>query len=408
MNTLAIHQFITQIQEQINRGDLPGAEAALRSHLASGTGPIPLWRLLVRAIRPQGKIGETRVIQEMLVNHSPADLATRFDLSETLLLLGEFERGWQEYRYRYSLQHTKVIERKVQMPRWGGNPIPGQTLFIHDEQGFGDTFQFVRLLRLAKERSQARIIFEINSESASLIMRSFADVVDQFVVKGNLPPPFDQHCELMSLPHAFRLQFNDLPGPLPYLKPDPDRAAKWATRLKDLPRPWIALCWAGRPTHFNDINRSTHLKAYTSLFNIGASFISIQKGPATEQAKNFPRDWSFLNLDAEIQDFEDTAAILSLVDILVSVDSSPVHLAGAIGCPAWVLLPFVPDWRWLINRSDTPWYPQHRLYRQPQIGNWDAVIQAIHNDLLSLVRSSKITHYEKSSVESFTHPNSDN
>lgn len=399
MNTLAIDQFITQVQEQINRGDLAGAESMLRPHLASGTGPIPLWRLLVRAIRPQGKIGETRVIQEMLVNHSPADLATRFDLSETLLLLGEFDRGWKEYRYRYSLQHTKVIERKVQMPRWNGNPIPGQTLFIHDEQGFGDTFQFVRLLRLTKERSQARIIFEINSESASLIMRSFADVVDQFVVKGNLPPPFDQHCELMSLPHAFHLQLHDLPGPLPYIKPDPARVEKWAARLNDLPKPWVALCWAGRPTHFNDVNRSTHLNAYTSLLNIGASFISIQKGPATEQVKSLPTDWSFLNLEAEIQDFEDTAAILSLVDVLVSVDSSPVHLAGAIGCPAWILLPFVPDWRWLINRGDTPWYPQHRLYRQPQIGNWDAVIQAIRNDLLSVVKSSKMPNHEKSSVE---------
>lgn len=396
MNTLAIDQFITQVQEQINRGDLAGAESMLRPHLASGTGPIPLWRLMVRAIRPQGKIGETRLIQEMLVNHSPADLATRFDLSETLLLLGEFERGWKEYRYRYSLQHTKVIERKVQLPRWNGNPIPGQTLFIHDEQGFGDTFQFVRLLKLAKERSQAKIIFEINPESASLVMRSFADVVDQFVVKGNLPPRFDMHCELMSLPHAFRLQLSDLPGPLPYLKADPARVEKWAARLKDLPRPWIALCWAGRPTHFNDVNRSMHLNAYTSLFNTGASFISIQKGPATEQAKGLPADCPFLNLDTEIQDFEDTAVILSLVDVLVSVDSSPVHLAGAIGCPAWVLLPFVPDWRWLINRSDTPWYPQHRLYRQPQIGNWGDVVQRIRNDLLSVAQSVNMAAHEKS------------
>lgn len=389
MQINALDLLIEECKKLLAVGNLSGAEALLRPHLASGTGPIPLWRLLVRAIRPQGKIGETRVIQEMLVDHQPADLATRFDLSETLLLLGEFDRGWLEYRYRYSLQHTKSIERKVQLPRWNGNPIPNQTLYIHDEQGYGDTFQFLRLVKLAKETSQAKIIFEVNQESFPLVARSLANVVDQFVVKGVLPPPFDLHCELMSLPYALKLKLSDLPGEVPYLSPDSSRVAHWRAYLERFPKPWVAFCWAGRPTHFNDANRSLTLNTLSPIFDCNATFISIQKGPATQQLNEFQSKANVLNLDQDIRDFEDTAAILSLCDLLISVDSSPVHLAGAVGCPAWVMLPFVPDWRWLINRSDTPWYPSHQLYRQPQIGDWASVINVIRNNLQNLVTPPK-------------------
>jgi ADP-heptose:LPS heptosyltransferase len=185
----------------------------------------------------------------------------------------------------------------------------------------------------------------------------------------------------MSLPHALKLKLSDLPGEIPYLYPEPTRVAKWQDYLQKLPKPWVAICWAGRPTHFNDANRSLNLNAFTSLMDNGATFISIQKGPATKQLEAHQSRPNLMNLDSLINDFEDTAAILSLCDLLISVDSSPVHLAGAVGCPAWVMLPFVPDWRWLINRSDTPWYPGHRLYRQAKIGDWDSVISAIRHDL---------------------------
>lgn len=388
MQATELNLLIEQSKQLLASGNLAGAEALLRPHLASGTGPIPLWRLLIRAIRPQGKISETRLIQEMLVDQQPADLATRFDLSETLLLLGEFDRGWLEYRYRYSLQHTKSIERKVQLPRWNGNPIPNQTLYIHDEQGFGDTFQFLRLVKLAKLKSQAKIILEVNQESFSLVARSLSNVVDQFVMKGALPPPFHLHCELMSLPYALKLQISDLPGEIPYLKADPDRLSKWLNVLQKFPKPWVAICWAGRPTHFNDLNRSLSLKSISPILDCNATFISIQKGPATQQLAEFSSRKNLLNLDQDIKDFEDTAAILSLCDLLISVDSSPVHLAGAVGCPTWVMLPFVPDWRWLINRNDTPWYPKHRLYRQPSIGDWSSVINALRSNLSNAIAAT--------------------
>lgn len=360
------------------------AEALLRPVLASGTGPRVLWRLLIAAIRPQGKLAETRAIQEMLVAHAPGDYAGRFDLSETLLLLGDFGRGWREYQYRYSLAHTTGIERKVQRARWNGQPIPGKTLLIHDEQGYGDTFQFIRMVPWAKERSGARVILEVNAQTLSLAQRTTG--FDEIVVRGNLPPPFDVHCEMMSLPMVMEMKLDDLPGVIPYLQPDPQRVARWRQRLAQLPRPVVALAWAGRPTHFNDANRSLMLAQLAPLAQSRVTFLSIQKGPAETQAANPPDGMSLTSLSDEIRDFEDTAAILTVADLLISADSSPVHLAGALGRPAWVMLPFVPDWRWLLGREDTPWYPGTRLFRQPVRGDWASVTAAMAGELARLVQ----------------------
>jgi len=349
------------------------AEALLRAALAQGTGPIPLWRQLAATLRHQGRPAEALPIQQLLVDNVPGDLSMRFDLAETLLILGEFERGWREYHYRYQLPHTARIERKVQKPRWMGQPMPGKTLLIHDEQGFGDTFQFMRMVAWARERSQANVVLEINPQTASLARRMGG--FDVLTLHGELPPPFDAHVEMMSLPMAMGLKISDLPGaPMPYLTPDPERLAQWKKRLEGVKGPRVCLVWAGRPTHLNDANRSIELQGLAPLMQAGATLISIQKGPTEGEAADPPAGIALLNLSPEIRDFEDTAAILCETDLLVSVDSSPVHLAGALGRPAWALLPFAPDWRWLMNRDDTPWYPTVRLFRQTAPGDWDGVI----------------------------------
>ncbi len=381
--SLSLAETEAQARSLLAAGQLEAAEALVRPWLASGSGPIPLWRILAAAIKPQGKLDEVRLIQDMLVQSFPGDLPGRFDLAETLLLQGEYTRGWREYRWRYSLPHTTRIERKVQRPRWEGEAMEGRTLLIHDEQGYGDTFQFIRLLPEAKRRSGARVLLEINHETVDLARRSPLGV-DEYLTRGTLPPAFDTHCEMMSLPQALGLQPGDLPGPLPYLVPDPARVAKWQARLAHLPRPIVALAWAGRPTHFNDANRSTSLADFAPLGLPGVSFVTVQKGPATEQAKNPPPGMALTFTSDEIADFDDTAAIFMVADLLISVDSSPVHLCGALGRPAWVMLPFMPDWRWLMHRPDTPWYPQHRLFRQPARGDWGAVMQAMAAALAAL------------------------
>ncbi|WP_448662041.1 glycosyltransferase family 9 protein [Sphingomonas sp. CJ20] len=351
-------------------------EAMIRPLLVNGSGPIVLWAMLAQAYRVQGRVAEARPIQEMLVDALPGHLPTRFDLSETLLLLGDFERGWREYGYRYSLAHTTRIERKVQRPRWDGRPIPGQTLLIHDEQGYGDTFQFMRMVAWAKERSQAQVVLEINHEMASIARRMPG--FDAITLRGELPPPFHVHCEMMSLPMAMGLKLSDLPGdPMPYLTALPDRRAVWRERLARYPGFKVACLWAGRPTHMNDANRSIALATLAPLAQEGVTFFSIQKGPTEGDAANPPPGMNLVNLSPDIGDFEDTAAILAEVDLLISIDSSPVHLAGALGRPAWVMLPLLPDWRWLQGRNDTPWYPSVRLFRQTEWGRWDEVVSRV-------------------------------
>jgi len=364
-----------EAQALLDVGRWPEAETLLCLALKGGTGPIELWRQLFHALRRQGKISDARQIIEMIVQSAPGDMGARFDLAEILLMQGEFTRGWREYRFRYKLNHTIMFGRHVQKPRWEGQPIAGKTLLIHDEQGYGDTFQFLRMVTWARELSGARIILEVKQECFSLAMRS--GVCEEVIMQGTLPRHFDLHCELMSLPMAMELQLDQLPGQMPYLYADSQRIEKWRARLAGLPGPLVGLVWAGRPEHANDARRSMALADLAPLAQKGITFLALQKGPAASQAETPPAGMSIVSLSDEITDFDDTAAILTLADTLVSVDSSPVHLAGALGRPALVMLPFVPDWRWLLDRNDSPWYPGVRLFRQPAEGQWQEVVQNV-------------------------------
>lgn len=361
-------------------GQPESAEQRARQALAANSGSASGWHLLAVALRAQGRIDEARPIYEMLVDKLPGNLTFRFELAETLLTLGDFDRGWREYHHRYGMPHTVQLERKVRRPRWDGRPMPGRTLLIHDEQGYGDTFQFLRMVAWAKERSQARIVLQINAEQAGFARRSAG--ADALVLRGELPPPFDMHCEMMSLPMAMGLTMADLPGSVPYLSAEPPRVMRWRKRLARFRRPLIGLVWAGRPTHLNDANRSVALEALAPLATAsGATFLALQKGPAESQAGTPPPGMRIERLDRDIADFEDTAAILTIADLLISVDSAPVHLAGALGRPAWVMLPFVPDWRWLLRCEDSCWYPSLRLFRQPVRGDWSSVALAMAAEL---------------------------
>jgi tetratricopeptide (TPR) repeat protein len=380
MTTPTLPQTEQAARTALAAGDIEKAESLARSLLATGNAPLTVWTILVAALRRLGRHGEALAILERLVAAVPQNYELHFDLAEMYLLMGDFERGWREYRFRYHLRHTKPLNRVVQRPRWEGQPIPGKTLLIYDEQGFGDTFQFIRMVHWAKEKSGARIVLQIVREQKAFVERM--QVADAIVTRGELPPAFDYHCQMMDLPMAMGITLSDLPGkPMPYLAADPERVEWWRKRLEGLPRPIVALNWAGRPEHFNDANRSTSLATFAPLADCPGSFVAIQKGAKSSEAGHPPAGMKLTDLSTEIADFEDTAAILTTADLLISIDSSPVHLAGALGRPAWVLLPFFPDWRWLLERSDTPWYPSVRLFRQPARGDWPAVMQAVKTAL---------------------------
>lgn len=368
-----------EVQALLAAGQPEQAEARARQAIAAagaaGAVTAACWQGLAVALRVQGRIEEALQVYDWLVDTLPGNLTFRFERGELLLLLGDFERGWRDYHHRYGMPHTVQLQRRVQRPRWDGRPLPGQTLLIHDEQGFGDTFQFMRMVAGAKERSQARIVLQINADQAAFARRLAG--VDEIVLRDALPPPFDSHCEMMSLPMVMGLQLADLPGRIPYLRADAGRLRRWRKRLAGLPRPLVGLVWAGRATHLNDANRSVTLDQMAPLAAAGGTFLALQKGPAAAEALNPPPGMRIQPLDAEIADFEDTAAILTIADLLISVDSAPVHLAGALGRPAWVMLPYVPDWRWLLQREDSPWYPSLRLFRQPSRGDWTSVAAAV-------------------------------
>jgi len=381
MNSLTPEQTEAKARAALAANNFVKAETLTRALLTNG-GQLHIWRLLVATLRRQGKVHEALEILDMLVQHAPGNLDLRFDLSEVLLLIGDFKRGWREYQYRYSLDHTKILDRKVQKPLWDGRVIRDKTLLIHDEQGFGDTFQFLRMVPWVKQRSQAKIVLQIRQEQEGFAKRMSG--IDQIVRQGELPPAFDMHCQMMTLPEVTDLTLADLPGQIPYITADPRRIRKWQKRLATLPRPLVALVWAGRPTHFNDAARSMSLEKLAPLGMDGITFLSVQKGDRTNDANTPPEGMNLINLGPEISDFEDTAAIFNVIDLLISVDSSPIHLAGALGRPAWVMLPFVPDWRWLLDRDDTPWYPSVKLFRQSASGDWSGVVQNMATELAKL------------------------
>ena len=374
-----IASILAQANKFVEEGKPEQAEAAVAPFLAGGTGPIPLWAMLAKSLRHQGRAREALHVQEMLVQAQPGNLAFRFDLAETLLLFGQYDRGWREYHWRYSLEHTTRIARKVQRPRWDGRPIPGQTLLIHDEQGFGDTLQFIRLVEWAKQRSQANVVVEVTKPLLSLAQRTVG--YDHMIERGSLPPPFDFHCEMMSLPMVMGFQEAQLPGRIPYITADPVRVKRWRKRLAKLPRPLVPLVWAGRPTLYNGQNRAASLAMLAPLAMAGVTFLSVQQGPPAEEAKTPPPGMSLVNLSEEITDFEDTAAIFSLADLVITIDSAPAHLAGAMGRPTWVMLGHVADWRWLMDHSDSPWYPTAKLFRQPARNDWGSVVAQVASEL---------------------------
>jgi hypothetical protein len=237
----------------------------------------------------------------------------------------------------------------------------------------------------ARARSGARVVLQINGEQLPFAQR--AGGCDIIVPRETLPPPFDFHCEMMSLPMAMNLQLADLPGKIPYLAADSARIEHWRERLGPHRGSRVALFWSGRPTHFNDAARSMSLTDLAPLATPDVTFLSLQKGVKAIQAHEPPPGMQIVPIADETAGFEDTAAILSLADLLISVDSSPVHLAGALGRPVWVMLSFVHDWRWLLEREDSPWYPTARLFRQHAPRDWSGVMASLAAELANLTHA---------------------
>jgi hypothetical protein len=372
---------ITKAQSLLALDRVEAAEEILRAIPDAWPGFAPAQVLLARTLRELGRTEEALRLQEKLVKEFPGDFTLRFDLAETLLQLGDYERGWREYRHRYRMPHTSALERKIQCPRWDGRPLQGRGILIHDEQGFGDTLQFLRFVPKVKERD-GEVILQVHPALLGLA-RSLGGY-KQLIGRDRVPQNFDFHCELMSLPMVLGIRLSDLPGRVPYLSADPELVDRWRARLAGLSRPLVALAWAGSPAYAQDRKRSLSLRRLASLATANVTFISIQKGPQAVSTEPTPLGQRLVDLSAENRNFDDTAAILCVADLLISSDSSPVHLGGALGRPVWTLLSFVPEWRWLLKREDSPWYPNMRLFRQPARHDWQSVLEQVVRELNAL------------------------
>ncbi|MGF6239941.1 tetratricopeptide (TPR) repeat protein [Paraburkholderia sp. GAS38] len=298
------------------------------------------------------------------------------------LAQGDFARGWPEYEWRVRDPNGEHSRRVFTQPLWlGEEPLDNKTILIHAEQGFGDTLQFCRYAALLHERG-ARVVLEVQPALKTLIDSLRTPV--QVVAAGELLPPVDYHCPLLSLPFAFKTELQSIPGKVPYLYADAERVSNWDNLLGPKRGLRIGVAWSGNPSHRNDRNRSIALVALLPLLREpNVEWINLQK-VVRERDRSVFEQAPLRSFDDDIVDFADTAALVQSVDLVIAVDTAVAHLAGALGRPVWVLLAEPPEWRWMRARSDSPWYPEARLFRQTVAGHWGDVIDAVRSELRTL------------------------
>jgi tetratricopeptide (TPR) repeat protein len=301
------------------------------------------------------------------------------------LQLGFFEQGWRLHEARKRLKHP-VGTRPYPQPSWTGEQdLAGKTLFIHREQGLGDVIQFSRYAKLAHEKG-ARVIMEVQPPLEQLLRQSGSEIT--IVSPTETPRTFDFHCAIMSLPLAFGTTLETIPSGSRYLHADPAASARWEARLPPRTRPRVAVVWSGNPKHNNDHNRSIDLATFSAVFSNTVEWFCVQKDIRETDRAILKQIDGLHCLGDELDDFSDTAALLDVMDLVITVDTSVAHLAGAMGKPTWLLLPYNPDWRWLLDRDDSPWYPSFRLFRQTQAQYWAPVLQRVKRELETLASAA--------------------
>jgi len=323
-------------------------------------------------LQEQGKYSEAITHFKKAIRLAPAYAEAHFNLSLNLLKQGDYAKGWQAYEWRWKRVGMKI--RSFPAPLWlGKEAITGKTILLHAEQGLGDTLQFCRYAPLLADKG-VNIILEVHPPLVRLL-QSLDERIKVFG-KGEALPAFDFHIPLMSLPLALGTTLDTIPATVAYLKPDAANLATWQLRLGAKTKKRIGLVWSGAAVHSNDHNRSLALNSLAPLLSGDFEFHALQK-EIREKDEAFLRTTSIISHSEDLQDFLDTASLVQEMDIIISVDTSVAHLAGALGKTVYLMLPFNPDFRWLLERSDSPWYPSLKLFRQPAIGDWEGVVNHI-------------------------------
>ena len=321
----------------------------------------------------RGMLDEAMACYHRALEYKPDYAEAHWNQSLLWLLRGDFLRGFAQFEWRWKAKDGRP--RNFSQAPWAGQPLDGKTILLHAEQGLGDTMQFIRYAPLVK-RVGARVLVECPKPLVRLLAGCRG--VDELIVWGDDLPPFDTHAPLLSLPRILHTVLETIPAEVPYLFPDAGLAERWRKELGPIAGSKIGIVWRGNPKHQNDLARSIPLSRFASLLSLpGVRFFSLQKGPGVEQLQDLDGQCHVTELGSRLDDFLDTAAVLVNLDLLITCDTAVAHLAGALGVPAWVALPLVPDWRWLLDRDDSPWYPTMRLFRQKRPGDWPGVMEQI-------------------------------
>ena len=382
---LDVRAHVNQGTALAESGRLDQALAAYRRALAGQPDLAEGWNSLGQTSFRHHQLDQAETCGRRAARIRPDFAMAHLNLASALLCAGRFDEGWREYEWRRRMEGGP---RPRPGRLWRGEDPAGRTILLHSEQGLGDTLHFLRYAPLVARRG-ARVILAVQAPLARLAggLAGIAAVIHD----TDEPPPYDLHCPLLSLPLAFGTTEETIPAAVPYLAADPDQTAGWRRRLAGLPGLRVGLVWAGDPrpdnppAHSVDRRRSARLDDFAGLAAIpGISLVSLQMGSPARQLDHPPPGLALAEVMAGIGDFADTAALVAALDLVITVDTSMAHLAGALAKPVWVLSRHDGCWRWLLERPDSPWYPTLRLYRQPAPGDWRPALAALADDLATL------------------------
>lgn len=360
---------------EYNLDRLERAVAAFEKAVELNPRDIASWNNLGKIYKQLNRLAESIAAYDRALAVSPGFELAKHGRAISLLTAGRWAEGFREYESRWS----KITPRVFPKPTWQGEPVENQTVFLHAEQGFGDAIHFARFVPLVQQRA-ARVILECRPELKSLF--SFSKVADEVIAVGEPIPPFDRAASYFSVPGILGITLQNLPARVPYLKAPPvdDLPAAQAGQLK------VGVVWAGSPEHRDDVSRSLSLESILPILKIaGPAFYGLQKVIPPRDEPLFRSLPGIVDLSPFLKDFLATAALVEKMDLIISVDTSVAHLGGALAKPVWTLMQFDADWRWLLDRPDTPWYPTMRLFRQSQRGQWQPVVECVAEELRRLV-----------------------
>jgi Tfp pilus assembly protein PilF len=330
---------------------------------------------------------------EKAIEIEPNNAIAHWGYATTLLQSGRYEKGFAEFEWRVKNPRLSTLfTEKFDSPAWSGiEPIKNKTILIHSEQGFGDTIQFCRYIKKVIE-SGAKVLLTVEEPLVELL--STIEGIERIYVKGSEPiPTYDYHCSILSLPYIFRTTIDSIPNSAPYLLVDSQKRSAWQAKLGPKTKPRIGIVWAGgfRPNnpelHLVNNRRNIQLQKFSALKDLGIEIYSLQKGEDAEKELRKFQDNNrvgikIVDYTRDLNNFSDTAALIENLDLVISVDTSTAHLAGALGKPVWILNRYDNCWRWLLNRNDSPWYPSAKLFRQNINRDWDEVIEEVRSELI--------------------------